>query len=198
MPGRNANCRELSPWPKARDPLSIQQTNRAQKSQARPNSDDQAVQLQPSAWYILGWVMPLRADEKSRSPRETTSRSCQQLPMAFPILPRTRKPINLDGATIRLAGDSGDGMQLLGTQLTNTSALLGNDVATFPDFPAEIRAPRGTRAGVSGFQVQILLARYLHARRSPGRPGGDESRGAGHQYRRSGAGRHPDRERKQL
>jgi 2-oxoglutarate ferredoxin oxidoreductase subunit alpha len=46
-------------------------------------------------------------------------------------------------------------MQLLGTQLTNTSALLGNDVATFPDFPAEIRAPRGTRAGVSGFQVQF-------------------------------------------
>ena len=56
---------------------------------------------------------------------------------------------------MRLAGDSGDGMQLLGTQLTNTSALAGNDVATFPDFPAEIRAPRGTRAGVSGFQVQF-------------------------------------------
>ncbi len=46
-------------------------------------------------------------------------------------------------------------MQLAGTQLTNTSALLGNDIATFPDFPAEIRAPRGTRAGVSGFQVQF-------------------------------------------
>lgn len=62
---------------------------------------------------------------------------------------------NLEGATVRLAGDSGDGMQLLGTQLTNTSALAGNDVATFPDYPAEIRAPRGTRAGVSGFQVQF-------------------------------------------
>jgi len=59
------------------------------------------------------------------------------------------------GVTVRLAGDSGDGMQLLGTQLTNTSALAGNDVATFPDFPAEIRAPKGTRAGVSGFQVQF-------------------------------------------
>jgi 2-oxoglutarate ferredoxin oxidoreductase subunit alpha len=68
----------------------------------------------------------------------------------------TNKKIELlEGATVRLAGDSGDGMQLLGTQLTNTSALLGNDVATFPDFPAEIRAPRGTRAGVSGFQVQF-------------------------------------------
>ena len=70
----------------------------------------------------------------------------------------TNKKIELlEGATVRLAGDSGDGMQLLGTQLTNTSALLGNDVATFPDFPAEIRAPRGTRAGVSGFQVQFSL-----------------------------------------
>ncbi|MEM6468326.1 MAG: 2-oxoacid:acceptor oxidoreductase subunit alpha [Planctomycetota bacterium] len=62
---------------------------------------------------------------------------------------------DVSGITVRLAGDSGDGMQLLGTQLTNTSALAGNDVATFPDFPAEIRAPRGTRAGVSGFQVQF-------------------------------------------
>ena len=61
----------------------------------------------------------------------------------------------LEGATVRFAGDSGDGMQLAGTQLTNTSALAGNDVATFPDFPAEIRAPRGTLAGVSGFQVHF-------------------------------------------
>ena len=70
--------------------------------------------------------------------------------------PPTKKPAeSVSGVTVRLAGDSGDGMQLLGTQLTNTSALAGNDVATFPDFPAEIRAPRGTRAGVSGFQVQF-------------------------------------------
>ncbi len=66
------------------------------------------------------------------------------------------KPVQIvANVTVRLAGDSGDGMQLAGTQLTNTSALLGNDIATFPDFPAEIRAPRGTRAGVSGFQVQF-------------------------------------------
>ncbi len=70
--------------------------------------------------------------------------------------PPTEKPQKtVSGVTVRLAGDSGDGMQLLGTQLTNTSALSGNDIATFPDFPAEIRAPRGTRAGVSGFQVQF-------------------------------------------
>jgi len=60
-----------------------------------------------------------------------------------------------DRVTICFAGDSGDGMQLTGTQFTNTSALAGNDLATFPDYPAEIRAPAGTRAGVSGFQLQF-------------------------------------------
>src|ERR671922_1586221 len=60
-----------------------------------------------------------------------------------------------DSATIRLAGDSGDGMQLAGTQFTNTSAVLGNDISTLPDFPAEIRAPAGTLAGVSGFQIHF-------------------------------------------
>ena len=67
----------------------------------------------------------------------------------------SKDTIVLDEATVRLAGDSGDGMQVVGGQFTNTSALHGNDVATFPDFPAEIRAPRGTLAGVSGFQVQF-------------------------------------------
>ena len=62
---------------------------------------------------------------------------------------------NIDEATVRFCGDSGDGMQLAGTQFTNTSALAGNDIATFPDFPAEIRAPRGTKAGVSGFQIHF-------------------------------------------
>jgi 2-oxoglutarate ferredoxin oxidoreductase subunit alpha len=70
--------------------------------------------------------------------------------------PGASKPIvDLESATVRFCGDSGDGMQLAGTQLTNTSALAGNDVATFPDFPAEIRAPRGTKAGVSGFQIHF-------------------------------------------
>jgi 2-oxoglutarate/2-oxoacid ferredoxin oxidoreductase subunit alpha len=72
-----------------------------------------------------------------------------------PMAATSKKVQVVSGITVRLVGDSGDGMQLLGTQLTNTSALAGNDVATFPDFPAEIRAPRGTRAGVSGFQVQF-------------------------------------------
>src|SRR3569832_1306741 len=58
----------------------------------------------------------------------------------------------LDNVIIKFAGDSGDGMQLTGTQFTNTAALFGNDLSTFPDFPAEIRAPQGTLAGVSGYQ----------------------------------------------
>ncbi|MGH9465536.1 MAG: 2-oxoacid:acceptor oxidoreductase subunit alpha, partial [Thermoanaerobaculia bacterium] len=61
----------------------------------------------------------------------------------------------LDDVVIRFAGDSGDGMQLTGNQLTSTSALVGNDLATLPDFPAEIRAPAGTLPGVSAFQVRI-------------------------------------------
>ncbi len=60
-----------------------------------------------------------------------------------------------DSVVIRFAGDSGDGMQLAGMQFTAESALAGNDIATLPDFPAEIRAPAGTIAGVSGFQVNF-------------------------------------------
>lgn len=61
----------------------------------------------------------------------------------------------LSSVVVRFSGDSGDGMQLTGTQFANTSAIAGNDISTFPDFPAEIRAPAGTLAGVSGFQVNL-------------------------------------------
>jgi 2-oxoglutarate ferredoxin oxidoreductase subunit alpha len=61
----------------------------------------------------------------------------------------------LEKVTILFAGDSGDGIQLTGTQFTTNTALFGNDLSTFPDFPAEIRAPLGTVAGVSGFQINF-------------------------------------------
>ena len=61
----------------------------------------------------------------------------------------------LESVVVRFSGDSGDGMQITGTQFSNTVALFGNDLATFPDFPAEIRAPQGTLAGVSGFQIHL-------------------------------------------
>ncbi len=61
----------------------------------------------------------------------------------------------LESVVIKFAGDSGDGMQLAGTLFTDTTAVIGNAIATFPDFPSEIRAPQGTVAGVSGFQVHF-------------------------------------------
>jgi 2-oxoglutarate/2-oxoacid ferredoxin oxidoreductase subunit alpha len=67
----------------------------------------------------------------------------------------TEKIKELEEVVIRFSGDSGDGMQLTGTLFSDTSALLGNDLATFPDYPAEIRAPQGTVGGVSGFQVHF-------------------------------------------
>lgn len=68
---------------------------------------------------------------------------------------QTPNLIDLDSIVIRFAGDSGDGMQLTGTQFTDTAAIYGNDVSTLPDYPAEIRAPAGTLAGVSGYQLQM-------------------------------------------
>ena len=72
-----------------------------------------------------------------------------------------RKREVLQDVVIKFAGDSGDGMQLTGTQFTNNTALLGIDLATFPDFPAEIRAPIGTLPGVSGFQVRFSSDRIF-------------------------------------
>jgi 2-oxoglutarate/2-oxoacid ferredoxin oxidoreductase subunit alpha len=69
---------------------------------------------------------------------------------------QAKKPVEeLERVAIRFAGDSGDGMQLVGTKFTESTALAGNDLSTFPDFPAEIRAPAGSLAGVSGFQIHF-------------------------------------------
>ena len=68
----------------------------------------------------------------------------------------------LQDVVIRFSGDSGDGMQLTGTLFSDTSALMGNGISTFPDYPAEIRAPQGTVAGVSGFQVHFGNRRELN------------------------------------
>ncbi|HUH12282.1 MAG TPA: 2-oxoacid:acceptor oxidoreductase family protein, partial [Longimicrobiales bacterium] len=70
-------------------------------------------------------------------------------------VPLKKKKETIEQAVIRFCGDSGDGMQITGSQFTNTTALFGNDLATFPDFPAEIRAPAGTLPGVSGFQINF-------------------------------------------
>ena len=70
------------------------------------------------------------------------------------IVSKTKRQV-IERAVVRFAGDSGDGMQISGNQFTSTVALYGNDLATFPDYPAEIRAPAGTLPGVSGFQIQF-------------------------------------------
>src|ERR1044072_8025133 len=75
-----------------------------------------------------------------------------------------KQPEELEAVTIRFAGDSGDGMQLTGTQFTNTTAIVGNDISTLPDFAAEIRAPAGSLPGVSGFQLNFSN----HDIRTPG------------------------------
>ena len=63
------------------------------------------------------------------------------------------KVTTLEKVVIRFSGDSGDGMQLTGTIFSNLSAIFGNEISTFPDYPAEVRAPQGTLSGVSGFQA---------------------------------------------
>src|SRR5690242_21567425 len=73
--------------------------------------------------------------------------------MATPAAASARE--SRDSAVIRFAGDSGDGMQVTGSQFTVETALAGNDLSTFPDFPAEIRAPTGTTFGVSAFQIHF-------------------------------------------
>jgi len=78
-----------------------------------------------------------------------------QATAAQPVPARPKPRREIDTVTIRFCGDSGDGMQLTGTEFTRASAIAGNDLQTFPDYPAEIRAPAGTLPGVSGFQIQF-------------------------------------------
>ena len=75
--------------------------------------------------------------------------------------PSTDSFEEIESAVVRFAGDSGDGMQTVGERFTDSSAFAGNDIATLPDFPAEIRAPAGTLAGVSGFQLQFGSRKIL-------------------------------------
>ncbi len=112
----------------------------AQRAQA-----GQRVTLGPlRSW--LPWPRRARPVAPTRSPPPRDHRD----------RPAHRPPVlELERVTIRFAGDSGDGMQLTGSQFTRTAAVFGNDIATLPDFPAEIRAPAGSLAGVSGFQISF-------------------------------------------
>ena len=98
---------------------------------------------------------------------------------------RVHKREVIDRAVLRFCGDSGDGMQITGSQFTNTTALYGNDLATFPDYPAEIRAPAGTLPGVSGFQIQFSSSDVFTPGDSVDDAGCHESRRAQDQHSRS-------------
>mgnify|MGYP002226464342 FL=1 len=80
----------------------------------------------------------------------------------------------LEEVVVRFSGDSGDGMQLAGNIFSNMSATVGNDICTFPDYPADIRAPQGSLTGVSGFKYTSARA-SLHSRRPLSRIGSNES-----------------------
>ncbi len=106
-----------------------------------------------------------------------------------------RRKETLESVVIRFAGDSGDGMQLTGTQFTNTSALVGNDLATLPGLPGRDPRPRRhARRASAGFQIHFCAERHLHAGRRARRAGRDEPGRAQDQPRRPEAERHPDRQ----
>src|SRR3989338_2280976 len=90
-----------------------------------------------------------------------------KLKAAEPLIVKKKAEKEADAVIIRFAGDSGDGMQLTGDQFTDTSAVMGNDIATLPDFPAEIRAPQGTLPGVSSFQIQFAKNEIFTAGDAP-------------------------------
>jgi hypothetical protein len=111
---------------------------------------------------------------------------------------RARKPHQrVERVAIRFAGDSGDGMQLTGTKFTESTALAGNDLSTLPDFPAEIRAPAGTLAGVSGFQIHFASSDVRTPADEPDVLVAMNPAALG-QPRRRAPGRHGDRQRRRL
>jgi 2-oxoglutarate ferredoxin oxidoreductase subunit alpha len=96
---------------------------------------------------------PMRSREIQKSSQRETNPN-KEVPGDASGMP-SKTILKIDDVAIRFAGDSGDGMQLTGTKFTDETALAGNDLSTYPDFPAEIRAPAGTMAGVSGFQIHF-------------------------------------------
>src|SRR5512132_1800737 len=96
-----------------------------------------------------------RVDARRQQPSNNARRGQSMSETAAPVTGAQKPRKELDRAVIRFAGDSGDGMQLTGEQFTTESAWAGNDLATLPNFPAEIRAPAGTLFGVSSFQLQF-------------------------------------------
>src|SRR5882672_3006224 len=111
--------------------------------------------------FPIADLKPVRQPSSNRqlaigNPKQRRQDQKQMSTVIEPPVEQSEKHLEeVETVTIRFAGDSGDGMQLTGTQFTNTSAVVGNDISTLPDFPAEIRAPAGSLPGVSGFQLNF-------------------------------------------
>src|SRR5437667_645131 len=108
----------------------------------------------PGSEGSAGMIGGRRAGRRGRRRNDACSAETE-VTMGTETIPSSRGRESIDRVVIRFAGDSGDGMQLTGDRFTEVSAAFGNDLATMPDYPAEIRAPAGTVAGVSAFQVHI-------------------------------------------
>src|ERR1041384_3456874 len=109
----------------------------------------------PTTATLRGWVRAASGRQRSERPRRCTGRGESMSETVAPAQGVAKEIKELDRAVIRFAGGAGDGMQLTGEQFTTESAVAGNDIATLPNFPAEIRAPAGTLFGVSSFQLQF-------------------------------------------
>src|SRR6185436_12125072 len=109
--------------------------------------------------YVVGYLFSGAARRTQTRPVKTCPNlgadQSMESEVTSPAVDSGRETKTLDRVVIRFAGDSGDGIQLTGNQFTNTTAVIGNDLSTLPDFPAEIRAPAGTLPGVSGFQIHF-------------------------------------------
>ena len=180
-----------------RDAIELMQTGRFRNV---PLVDDGAGSSASSARSTSSSTSPRRSRRSSSTCRRgRTSAWSNRRRVTTDHRDAERRTIQeLERVTIRFAGDSGDGMQLTGTQFTRTAAVFGNDISTLPDFPAEIRAPAGSLPGVSGFQLSFSVDRHPHARRRARRARGDEPGRAQDQPRRPAGGRRADRQQRRV
>src|SRR5207245_503894 len=147
---------------RARRRLAVHERRAAALSNTR-SAAPRSLALQPG-YFLVG---ELRGKARCGGNGVTIVQVPRQEAKTMPVSAAPRPHVDLQNAVVRFAGDSGDGMQLTGTEFTREAALHGNDLATFPDFPAEIRAPAGTTAGVSGYQIQFAAHEVFSAGDQP-------------------------------
>ena len=150
-----------------RDAIELMQTGRY-RNVPLLDDEDHLIGRRPAAGHpqVPRRGVPGGAPQPSPATAPADAQGRGRITTAMTTETRAQDPElqELDRVTIRFAGDSGDGMQLTGTQFTRTAAVYGNDISTLPDFPAEIRAPAGSPARRLGLPDQLQLERHPHAR----------------------------------